>query len=270
MGVTFGCRDVPAASRRLRAPRIGLWDQYGGSIESGWTRWILEQFEFQFARVYAPQLDAGELNAKYDVLIFPNGAIPARGWRTRRPRRRRRPESRRAAEYREQVGRVTADRTIPQIRRLFRKAAQSSPSATAAANLADAVQLPIENHLVENGNRCRASKFFVPGSVLTAQVDERSSRRRECASTTDFFFDNSPVFRLGDDAAAAGVGAIATFDTRRRSAAAGRGVRQYLKGGVIAVGRERWARGVCCCSAPRSCSAHNPMARSSCSSTACI
>ena len=67
---------VPAA-QGLHAPRIGLWDQYGGSIESGWTRWILEQFEFPFERVFAPRLDAGNLNAAYDVLIFPNGGIPA-------------------------------------------------------------------------------------------------------------------------------------------------------------------------------------------------
>ncbi|MEI6244420.1 MAG: M14 family zinc carboxypeptidase, partial [Acidobacteriota bacterium] len=54
----------------LRTPRIGLWDIYGGSMEAGWTRWILEQFDFKFDRVFAPQLDAGNLNAKYDVFIF--------------------------------------------------------------------------------------------------------------------------------------------------------------------------------------------------------
>ena len=55
-------------------------------MESGWTRWILEQFEFPFTRVFAPELDAGNLNAKYDVLVFVSGAIPARpvGGRWRR------------------------------------------------------------------------------------------------------------------------------------------------------------------------------------------
>ena len=32
----------------LRMPRIGLWDRYGGSMPSGWTRWVLERFEFPF------------------------------------------------------------------------------------------------------------------------------------------------------------------------------------------------------------------------------
>ena len=32
----------------LAPARVALWDRYGGSMPSGWTRWILEQFEFPF------------------------------------------------------------------------------------------------------------------------------------------------------------------------------------------------------------------------------
>ena len=46
------------AALRLRPVRIGLWDSYGGSMPSGWTRWILEQFEFPYARVFPKVLDA--------------------------------------------------------------------------------------------------------------------------------------------------------------------------------------------------------------------
>src|SRR4029079_2846110 len=115
-GGTLTIGDPPALTR-VRVPRIGLWDQYGGSIESGWTRWILEQFEFPFTRVYAPELDAGNLNTKYDVLVFVSGAIPGvpslgggggrggRGGGAGGPD----PESI-PAEYRSQLGRVTADK----------------------------------------------------------------------------------------------------------------------------------------------------------------
>ncbi|MBI3492283.1 MAG: peptidase, partial [Acidobacteria bacterium] len=63
---------------KLRSVRIGLWDQYGGSMPSGWTRWLFEQFEFPFEVVYPQTLDAGNLNAKFDVLVFVDGAIPMR------------------------------------------------------------------------------------------------------------------------------------------------------------------------------------------------
>ena len=61
---------------RLKPVRIGLWDQYGGSMPSGWTRWIFEQYEFPFEVVFPQTLDAGNLNSKFDVLVFVDGGIP--------------------------------------------------------------------------------------------------------------------------------------------------------------------------------------------------
>ena len=58
---------------KLRPMRIGLWDRYGGSMPSGWVRWLLEQYEFPFTVVYPPTLDAGDLASKFDVLIFVDG-----------------------------------------------------------------------------------------------------------------------------------------------------------------------------------------------------
>src|SRR5262249_54301258 len=55
---TFSVGSGASGVSIARAPRIALWDQYGGSAESGWTRWILEQFEFPFTRVYPQELDA--------------------------------------------------------------------------------------------------------------------------------------------------------------------------------------------------------------------
>jgi hypothetical protein len=63
---------------KLNPVRVGLWDQYGGSMPSGWVRYLLEQnYPTKFDVVFPPTLDAGNLIQKYDVLIFPSGAIPA-------------------------------------------------------------------------------------------------------------------------------------------------------------------------------------------------
>ena len=45
-------------------------------MPSGWVRFMLEQFEFPFEVVFPATLDAGNLKAKYDVLLFPDGGIP--------------------------------------------------------------------------------------------------------------------------------------------------------------------------------------------------
>ena len=60
---------------KLKPIRIGLYDSYGGSMPSGWTRWLFEQYEFPFQVVYPATLDAGDLKSKFDVLVFTDGAI---------------------------------------------------------------------------------------------------------------------------------------------------------------------------------------------------
>jgi len=54
---------------KLKKLRVGLVDRYGGNTSAGWTRLVLENFEFPFEMVYPPMLDAGNLRAKYDVLL---------------------------------------------------------------------------------------------------------------------------------------------------------------------------------------------------------
>jgi hypothetical protein len=230
------------ASAGMRAARIALWDQYGGSMESGWTRWILEQFEFPFARVFAPELDAGNLKAKYDVLILPTGAIPAaeagqggRGGGGRGGGAGGPDPSAIPAEFRSQLGRVTADKTIPQIRAFVEAGGTVVALSDSAMNLAQHLKLPIEDHLFENGAAIPRAKFFVPGSVLSAKVDVNHPLAAGMSERTDFFFDNSPVFKLGPGAEAAGVRAFAWFDSPSPLRSGWAWGQKYLDGGVLAI-----------------------------------
>ena len=224
------------AGRRLTRPRIGLWDQYGGSMDAGWARWILEQFEFQFDRVFAQQLDAGNLNEKYDTLIFVAGGIPGgaggggRGGGTGTGAA----QTNIPAEYRDQTGSVTAERTMPQIKQFIENGGTVVAIGTSAANLARYLNLPIENHLVENGQPLPRTKFYVPGSVLGAHVDTRSPIANGMKEQTDIFFDNSAVFRL-DPNVSQGVKPIAWFDTKTPLRSGWAWGQEYLDGGVIAV-----------------------------------
>lgn len=60
-----GLNEAPAGLRvKLTAQRIALWDVYGGSMPSGWTRWLLERHHFTFDLVDPGQIDAGELKER--------------------------------------------------------------------------------------------------------------------------------------------------------------------------------------------------------------
>ena len=221
---------------RIVPPRVGLWDQYGGSMPSGWTRWILEQFEFPFSRVFAPELDRGNLNAKYDALIFVNGAIPGLATEDGRGRGRGGPPidpQSVPAEFRSHVGRISADKTIPQLRAFVEAGGTLIAIGSSAENIARHFDLPLEDHLVENGRPLPRAKYFVPGSVLTARVNTTHPAAAGMAERTNFFFDNSPVFRLKAGADQS-VQVIASFDTATPLASGWAWGQEYLKGGIAA------------------------------------
>jgi hypothetical protein len=247
-GVNFsvpsGTVRVPATA--LTRPRVGLWDQYGGSMLAGWTRWILEQFDFTFDRVFAPALDAGNLNARYDTLVFVEGGIPAgatgRGGGTGAGGRAGGAGGgggaaippNLPAEYKDQIGSVTIDRTLPIIRQFIEHGGTVIAMGDSATNLAAYLNLPIENHLIENGARIPSTKFYAPGSVLRARVDTSSPIAAGMKTYTDFFFDNSPVWKLGPDASAKGVKALAWFDSKTPLRSGWAWGQHYLENGVIA------------------------------------
>jgi hypothetical protein len=216
----------------LRAARIGLWDQYGGSMTSGWTRWILEQFEFPFERVFAPQLDDGNLNARFDVLIFPNGGIPGGGGEGRGGGRGGGPPADMdiPAEFRDQIGRVTAERTIPQLRQFVEAGGTIVAIGDSAANLATHLGLPVEDAVA-----LPRAKYFVPGSILAARVATTHPAAAGSRERVDFFFDNSPVFKLKPGAEAAGLTPIAWFDSPTPLRSGWAWGQEHLNGGVIAL-----------------------------------
>ena len=225
---------------RVRTPRIGLWDQYGGSMPSGWTRWILEQFEFPFTRVFAPELDAGNLNAKYDALIFVDGAIPSaaqpgggggrggggRGGAPLNPQDV-------PAEFRSHIGRVTPEGTIPQLRAFVEAGGSIVAIGSSAENLVRHLKLPLEDHLVEDGKPIPRAKYFVPGSILEAAVDTKHPVAAGMPARTNFFFDNSPVFKLSPGAGE-NVRVIARFDSGTPLRSGWAWGQPHLNGGIAA------------------------------------
>lgn len=215
LGLTFEGTSVKPEGDVIpvRARRVALWDRYGGSMPSGWARWILEQFEFPFEVVYPQKLDAGNLRSKYDVIIFMDGAIPARDSdRDGEPRLNNIP-----TEYWEQLGKITVAETVPQLRK-FLEEGGTILTVGGSTNLAYHLGLPISDALVEAtaSGRPRSlpkEKFYIPGSVLQTRVDVSNPLAHGLSERTDVFFDESPAFRLTPDAAARGVRRVAWYDS---------------------------------------------------------
>ena len=55
----------------VKVPRIGLYEPWGGNIDEGWTRWVLEQFRFPFTALHNADVQEGHLREHYDSIVIP-------------------------------------------------------------------------------------------------------------------------------------------------------------------------------------------------------
>jgi len=263
LGVSFeGAAARPAGDAiRLRKLRVALADQYGGSMPSGWTRWLLEQFEFPFEVVFPKVLDAGNLASRFDVIIFPSGVGPGAGFAAGRGGRGGAAAGEGPAlgagrggaggrggggggsipaQYQDQVGSYTAAQAGPHLKKFLEDGGTILAVGRSSASLAELFNVPIDNHLVErlpdgSTRPLPSEKYYVPGSILRVAVDNSTPLAHGITNPVDVFFDNSPVFRLEPEAALRGVRPVAWFDSAtplRSGWAYGQG---YLQGGVAII-----------------------------------
>ena len=211
LGLTFEetAAEPSGDALMLRKLRIGLWDRYGGSMPSGWTRFLLESFEFPFEVVYPQALNEGDLVDKFDVLIFVDGGIPSGDQRDREA-----PDFL-PEEYEDTLGQVSVSTTVPLIKE-FLELGGTVVAIGSSTVLAQHLGLPISDALVEiqadgSTRPLPREKFYVPGSVLRAQVDNTNPLAFGLPPEIDLFFQRSPAFRLGPEAAKKGVEAVAWF-----------------------------------------------------------
>jgi hypothetical protein len=224
---------------KLKPIRIGLYDQYGGLMPSGWTRWIFEQFEFPFELVYPQTLDAGDLKSRYDVLVFVDGAARLGANTAGRGGGRGGPAPEPGSipeEYKRTTGRISPEKTIPQLKKFLESGGQVVTIGS-STSMAELLGVPVKNALTEMGpdgrERALASdKFYIPGSLLRVSVDNSNPLAFGMGDKADVFFDNSPVFKLNPDAQQKHTSAVAWFAGPEVLSSGWAWGQQYLSGGT--------------------------------------
>jgi hypothetical protein len=65
----------PASVRQLSTVRAAVYKPWLENTDEGWTRWVLEQYEFPFTSITNADIRAGDLRARYDVIILPSAPV---------------------------------------------------------------------------------------------------------------------------------------------------------------------------------------------------
>ncbi|NIO49375.1 MAG: hypothetical protein GTN73_08090 [Candidatus Aminicenantes bacterium] len=164
----------------LNPVRLGLYKSWDASMDEGWTRWVLEQYEFAYKSIHNKEIKKGDLNENFDVIIFPdlrtstiiNGiseeSIPP--------------------EYSGGIGEIG----VKNIKEFIQKGGTLITLNSAADFALKQFSLAIENS-VEKVDR---KTFFVPGSLLKVSIERNHPIAYGCEAEGAVFFRRSPVLAV--------------------------------------------------------------------------
>ncbi|MDG1277297.1 MAG: M14 family metallopeptidase [Algoriphagus sp.] len=227
---------MPKGAKEIKPSRIALYDYYGGSMPSGWVRWMMEQFHFDYQLLFAKEINEGGLNDKYDVILFIGPGIPGPN-QGRYGRSLPKPEEV-DSKYHHMLASFTKAESVPQLKSFLEKGGEII-TVGSATDLAFHLGLPVNDALVELNDKgvsrpLSGEKYYIPGSVLEMHVDNSVPINYGMGDKAYIMFNRSPVFTLSPNAANQGVKPIAWFGEEAPLKSGWAWGQSYLKNGVTA------------------------------------
>ncbi len=175
--------DLKNSSTEVSQPRVGLYQPWTASIDEGWTRLVLDNFEFDYTSVHNAEIRAGNLAERYDCLILPSTSsgsiIKGRAVDTTEP------------QY---VGGIGKEGIVT-----LQNFVQNGGTLVCIDR---SCSLPIKhfNIPVRNLLSGKSSKdFFCPGSILRIRIDSNHPVGYGCPEWISGYFARSQAFELIDD-----------------------------------------------------------------------
>jgi hypothetical protein len=155
--------DVPTAA--LHPVRVGMYKPWLASMDEGWTRFILEQYEFELKPLDNKALKAGNLKSAFDAIILPDmskDVILEGRWQGRGETAMKYvPDY--PAEYTGGIGKEG----VKALKDFVEQGGTLISLAHAGELLADEFNLPVRNALAG----VKSDEFSCPGSILRINVD---------------------------------------------------------------------------------------------------
>lgn len=191
LGVSFAAASERLAGRayRIAAPRIGLYKSYVASMDEGWTRFIFEDYEIPYTSVLDRDVRAGNLRARFDVIVLPGELSDAQivfGHRSGNI----------PPEF---AGGVTEE-GVRHLREFVVAGGTLVALDEAALFAARRFDLPVKD--VVDG--LPANQFYVPGSLLEMELDTTHPLSYGMPRATPVFFQHNAAFDVSGAASAVG------------------------------------------------------------------
>ena len=170
------------AGVRLARPRVGLYRPWNPSMDEGWTRWLLEMFEFDFISLNNPDVLAGGLRDRYDVIIvadmsagrivngFTRGSVPPR--------------------YEGGIGL----RGVRELDAFVRGGGTLVTLNNASMFAVEQLHLPVQNVVAD----LEPAEYFMSGSIVEMEIDPSHPVMSGMPSRAKIVVGRSPVFTTAE------------------------------------------------------------------------
>ena len=192
--VTFkAVESVDFERRALRLLRVGVYQRYyGGNIDEGWTRWLLEQYGFEYETVRDAEIKEGKLAERFDVLILPSDHKSLiLGEKIEEYYRKIRPKyvmPKYPPEYRSGIG----EEGVKKLREFVEAGGTLVTLGRASDFAIEELKLPIRNVVKD----LKPKDFLCPGSTLKVRVNMDHPLAYGVAEDCLILFRNFPVFEI--------------------------------------------------------------------------
>ncbi|MFP5262443.1 MAG: M14 family metallopeptidase [Blastocatellia bacterium] len=164
--------DSGAMAGRLVQPRVALYRSWSPSIDEGWTRWVLEQFGFQYKTIADAEVRAGKLRESFDVIILPDqNAQQIVG-------------GNRAGSYPPEFTGGVGEAGVENLRSFVESGGVLICLDSASELAVKRFNLPVKNVLEE----MRRDQFYAPGSIFRAAVDTSQPIAYGMPAEADLYF----------------------------------------------------------------------------------
>jgi len=177
----------PTNVTEITPVRLGIYKPWRASMDEGWTRWLLEQYEFDLTSISNEIIKKGQLNKKLDVIIIPD--IGKQTIISPKPK-----NSKSAKFYRplpEKYEGGIGNDGIKHLREFVKNGGTLITLDSGCSLPIDEFPLPITNTL-ENVGR---DKFSTPGVMLKMNIDTSHPIGWGMPETFAAFVSRSPAFR---------------------------------------------------------------------------